>query len=178
MTANENGFPQDPDREAARAREEIGKTAEVPAAKVDRLEERAQEKAVQAKDTVAEQAGHAVRATRDKAGQVKDKASDLVSPEREGAALPAITSPPAVRGARVGAVTIGLATALVVWLLRRRARRNDPWRAAVRNVRSQVKTLRRQTKSSLKATREHSREQAASQVVAAKAKARKAKSWK
>jgi ElaB/YqjD/DUF883 family membrane-anchored ribosome-binding protein len=139
------------------------------------------EKVGQAKDAAAQKAGDAVHAGREKVGQAKEKVSDLASPEGPA---PAITSPPAVRGAGAGVVTLGLATALVVWLLRRRARRNaNPWQVAARTAKSQIKTVRKQAKSGLKATRERSREEAASQVAAAKAKARKArakakaKSW-
>jgi hypothetical protein len=132
---------------------------------------------------VTEQAGDAVRTTQEKAGHAKDAVSDLASKARENATPPAITSPPALRGAGAGAATIGLATALAVWLLRRRARRNaNPWERAAETARSQIKTVRREAKSGLKAARRRSRAEAAAQVASARAKARKAKtrakSWK
>lgn len=153
------------------------------AAGADGLKGRAQGKAAQAKDTVTGQAGDAVRATQEKAGQVKEAVTGLAAKARENATTPAITGPSAVRGAGVGAATIGVATAVVVWLLRRRARRNaNPWHRAAETARSQIKTVRREAKSGLKAARKRSRAEAAAQVASARAKARKAraraKSWK
>ncbi|MFB9832095.1 hypothetical protein [Actinoallomurus acaciae] len=157
------------------------RTAEAMAAKADGLKERAQEKAAQAKEAVTGHAGDAVRTTQEKAGQVKDTVSDLASKARENATPPAITSPPAVRGA--GAAAVGVATALAVWLLRRRAKRNaNPWRHAAQTAKSQIKTVRREAKSGLKAARKRSRAEAAAQVASARAKAHRAKarakSWK
>jgi hypothetical protein len=124
-----------------------------------------------------------VRATQEKAGKAKDTVSDLASRAKESGTPPAITSPPAVRGAGVGAATLGLGTAVVVWLLRRRARRNaNRWNVAAQTARSQIKTARRQAKSGLKTARKRSRAQAAAQVAAAKARVRKARgkgnSWR
>jgi hypothetical protein len=178
MTANGNGAPQDPAAEAVRTREQLERTAEASAAKADDLKGRVQEKAAQAKDAVTEHAGQAVHVTREtighakeKVGQAKDKVSDLTPEDAT------ITGPPAVRGAGVGAATIGLAVTVAIWLLRRRARRNaNPWQVAARNAQAQIKTVRKETKSSLKAARKRSQAEAASQVAAARAKARKVRS--
>jgi uncharacterized protein YjbJ (UPF0337 family) len=186
MTANGSSSPGNPAEEAARARQDVGATAEASAeataAKADDLKGRAQEKVGQAKDAVAEQAGQAVRATQEKVGQAKEAVSGLASKARENAAPPAVTSPPAVRGAGVGAATIGVATAVVVWLVRRRRRNANPWHRAAGTAKSQIKTVRREAKSGLKAARRRSRAEAAAQVAAARDRARKAKarakSWK
>lgn len=175
MTAKGNGIPQNPAQDAAQVRADLADAVSATAA--DDLKRRAQERAVQAKDTFVEQAGHVVQATRDKVGQTKEKVSDLASTE-DGA--PTITSPPAVRGA--GVATAGVAAVVALWMLRRRARRNaNPWRAAAKTAKSQIKTVRKEAKSGLKTARKRSRAEAVQQVASAKAKARKAqaraKSW-
>ena len=182
MTANGQSS-RDPAQEAGRTREDLAGTAEAAAAEADSLKGRVQETAARAKEAVTGQAGQAVHATQEKAGQAKEAVSGLASKARENATPPAVTSPPAVRGAGVGAATIGLATALVVWLLRRRARRNaNPWQRAAETARSQIKTVRREAKSGLKDARKRSRAEAAAQIASARARARKAKSraksWK
>jgi hypothetical protein len=184
MTANGNSTPKDPAEHAARAREDLGKTAEGLAAKADELKDRAKAKAVQTKDAVAEhqavrvaqdKAAQAKDVAQDKAAQVKDKASGLVSRARESDAVPTEMSP-ATRRAGAGAAATGAVAAVTVWLLRRRAKRNtNPWHTAARTAKAQIKTARRQAKSGLKTTRKRSRAQAAAQVAAAKARAHKAK---
>jgi hypothetical protein len=202
MTANGNSSPKDPAEHAARAREDLGKTAEGLAAKADDLKDRAKAKAVQTKEAVVEhqavrvaqdkaaqakdvaqdkaalakdKAAQAKDIAQDKAAQVKDKASGLVSRARESDAVPTEMSP-ATRRAGAGAAATGAVAAVTVWLLRRRAKRNtNPWHTAARTAKAQIKTARRQAKSGLKTTRKRSRAQAAAQVAAAKARAHKAK---
>lgn len=183
MTSNGNSSPRNPAEEVARAREDLGRTAEASAARADDVKGHAKGNAAQAEDVVTEQADGLKGRVQEKAGQAKETVSDLASKARENATPSAITSPPALRGAGAAAATIGVATALVVGLLRRRARRNaGPWHRAADTARSQIKMARREAKSGLKAARKRSRAEAAAQVASARAKAHRAKtrakSWK
>jgi hypothetical protein len=201
MTAYGDGTPQDPVNVPGQTGEQNPPATEAQTSETNGLKNRAQDKAAQAKEAVTGKAGDAVQATRDKVGQAKDKvgqakekvgqAKEKVGQAKEkvgqatgkvadgsshedGAA--AVTSPPAVRGAGIGAAALGVATALVVWLLRRRARRNaGPWQVAARTTKSQIRTVRKQAKAGVKAARKRSREEASAQVAAAKARAAKAK---
>lgn len=169
MTAKQNGVPDDPADEVVRTREQLETTVRASDAKADDVKGRVQEKAAHAKEAVTGQAGHAAQVTRERLGQAKDKVSEMAP---DGAAM---TSPPAVRGAGAGVATIGAAIA-AIWMLRRRARRNaNPWQKAARSAKGQVKTVRKEAKSGLKAARRRSRKQAAAQVATAQAKAHKAK---
>jgi hypothetical protein len=134
-----------------------------------------------ATERIGEQAKHAMRDAQDKAAQAKEKLSDLASRARENA--PAVDSGVAKRSTGIGAAVLGVSAGVVIWLLRRRARRNaNPWHTAARTARAQVKTARRQARSGLKTARRRSRARAVSQVASAKSKARdaraKAKNWR
>jgi hypothetical protein len=134
-----------------------------------------------ATERIGEQAKHAMRDAQDKTAQAKEKLSGLASRARENA--PSIDSGVAKRSTGIGAAVLGVSAGVVIWLLRRRARRNsNPWHAAARTAKAQVKTAQRQAKSGLKTARKRSQARAVSQVAAAKSKARdarkKAKNWR
>jgi vacuolar-type H+-ATPase subunit I/STV1 len=156
----------------------------VPAAdqdKKDGLKAKVAQTGEAATGRIGEQARHAMRDAQDKTAQAKEKLSDLASRARENA--PAVDSGVAKRSTGIGAAVLGVSAGVVIWLLRRRARRNaNPWHAAARTARAQVKTVRRQAKSGLKTAQERSHARAVSQVAAAKSKARdaraKAKNWR
>jgi cell division septum initiation protein DivIVA len=134
-----------------------------------------------ATERIGEQAKHVMRDAQDKTAQAKEKLSDLASRARENA--PTVDPGVAKRSTGIGAAVLGISAGVVIWLLRRRARRNsNPWHAAARTAKAQVRTARRQAKSGLKTARKRSQARAVSQVAAARSKARdarkKAKNWR
>lgn len=169
---------------AAAGSEPVAPAGGVPAGdqdKKDGLKAKVVQTGEAATGRIGEQAKHAMRDAQDKTAQAKEKLSDLASRARENA--PAVDSGVAKRSTGIGAAVLGVSAGVVIWLLRRRARRNaNPWHAAARTARAQVKTVRRQAKSGLKTAQERSHARAVSQVAAAKSKARharaKAKDWR
>jgi hypothetical protein len=164
--------------------EPVAPVGGVPAAdqdKKDGLKAKVVQTGEAATERIGEQAKHAMRDAQDKTAQAKEKLSDLASRARENA--PAVDSGVAKRSTGIGAAVLGVSAGVVIWLLRRRARRNaNPWHAAARTAKAQVKTVRRQARSGLKTAQGRSHARAVSQVAAAKSRARdaraKAKNWR
>jgi MYXO-CTERM domain-containing protein len=168
--------------EMTKTREELGETVQALAGKTD-VKSRVKNKAAQTREAVTErfgeQADHAARTAQDKVAQAKEKVTELASRARENATSP---EEPNSLVRRSSAAATGLAAVGMVWMWRRRARRNaNPWRAAAEEAKAQIKTVRQDAKSGLKTAREHARKQATSQVATARSKARdaraKARSW-
>ncbi|MCW2902358.1 MAG: hypothetical protein JWO67_4623 [Streptosporangiaceae bacterium] len=117
--------PRDEMADDDQAREALGDTAQTPGAKWD-VTGRLKAKVAQTTDAVTElieePVGRAAKTTQDKVAQATGQVTELASRARETAESPEQATS-AVR--RVGAAAGGLAAVLsVVWLWRRRARRN------------------------------------------------------